>query len=41
MPVRPQTYHRPETLADAWQALQTPDTHPWAAAPSCWPVICP
>jgi probable selenate reductase FAD-binding subunit len=28
MPVRPQTYHRPETLADAWQALQTPDTHP-------------
>jgi CO/xanthine dehydrogenase FAD-binding subunit len=28
MPVRPQTYHRPETLADAWQALQMPDTHP-------------
>jgi len=28
MPVRPQTYHKPETLADAWQTLQTPDTHP-------------
>jgi putative selenate reductase FAD-binding subunit len=28
MPVRPQTYHKPETLADAWQVLQTPDTHP-------------
>jgi CO/xanthine dehydrogenase FAD-binding subunit len=28
MPVRPQTYYRPETLADAWQALQTPDTYP-------------
>jgi probable selenate reductase FAD-binding subunit len=28
MPVRPQTYHRPETLPDAWQALQTPDTYP-------------
>ncbi|MFO7539978.1 MAG: FAD binding domain-containing protein, partial [Chloroflexota bacterium] len=28
MPIRPQTYHRPDTLADAWQALQKPDTHP-------------
>ena len=30
MPVRPQTYHRPDTLAAAWQALQQPDTHPLA-----------
>jgi probable selenate reductase FAD-binding subunit len=30
MPVRPQTYHRPDTLAAAWQALQQADTHPLA-----------
>jgi putative selenate reductase FAD-binding subunit len=30
MPIRPQTYHRPDTLAAAWQALQQADTHPLA-----------
>ncbi len=28
MPTRPQIYHRPDNLAAAWRALQTPDTHP-------------